>query len=269
MDPAEALHARLDHVGELRARLLGENLAVATGALTALRELAEDRSRPVAAAARVALDEATLRADPATVDFGRVSSDAIPPPRRVRLSGPPIASRFTAEPSASWIRVGTSTTGLHIAVSVKKWGRFDGEVVVTAPTGDLRIPVRLEVDRQPASIRPSDEDEPPRTTSPVTRPRAGAPPAANIVRPDPPAAASRAVSPPADRGVRARRDRAWVAGAVATVLGSPVVVGLFNADWGDRPGFTAVGILSVLVIGVVVGSLGRLAFPAGTPFPSG
>jgi roadblock/LC7 domain-containing protein len=146
------MFSRLGAAGELRSRLLGDNLAVAAGAHDALTEMAATDIRYVADAARAALREAAARPDPAMLHFGPVPQDEDPPRRTVRLQGPAIVRAGTLETSDPWIRTEEAEVGFDVTVTTARAGSFHGHVTVRGPTGEVTVPVDLEVLPKPTPL---------------------------------------------------------------------------------------------------------------------
>jgi hypothetical protein len=150
--PAEMVEAissslaatRLGVAVELRDRLLGTDLGQALAAWNALTGLVADDSRRVSAAADEAVRAADLRVTPDVVDLG-----VLPPGTRqvvdLRLSGPPLALVASAVATEEWLSAEVDDDGLlHVAVAPPAPGTYQGTLVVTSPTGEHPVPVRLE-----------------------------------------------------------------------------------------------------------------------------
>ena len=150
--PAEVVEAvgsafaatRLGVAVELRDRLLGPDLGQARAAWNALPGLVSDDSRRVSSTAEEAVREAGLRVTPDSVDLG-----ALPPGTRqvvdLRLSGPPLALVASAVAAEEWLSAEVDDDGmLHVAVAPPAPGMYQGTLVVSSPTGEHPVPVRLE-----------------------------------------------------------------------------------------------------------------------------
>ena len=224
------MFTRIGAVSELRVRLLDDNVAAAVGAHEALREIASTDIRYVADAAQAALQEARLRPDERELRFGVVDVGADPGARLVRLQGPPVARAPTFRPSQTWIRVTETADGLAVSVDTSTPGMHRGELTVTGPTGEVVLPVEVEV-RLAAPAR-SASQPPEHAPAPASAPASAleSPPVPEPEpesTPQPTPLADAAVGP----GARTAAVRLWVASAVLAAA----VAGLFVLTW---PGST-------------------------------
>ena len=143
------MFSRLGAVTELRSRLTSDHLPVAAGACEALREIAGTDIRYVADAATAALEEAAIRPTESELHFGEVAVGADAGIRIVRLLGPPLARACTVRPSESWITVSDTAEGVAVSVATGRVGTHRGVLTVSGPTGEVLIPVDVQV-REPS-----------------------------------------------------------------------------------------------------------------------
>jgi hypothetical protein len=140
----------------------------------------------VSATAEEAVHQADLRVTPDVVDLG-----VLPPGSRqvvdLRLSGPPLALVASAVATEEWLSGEVDDDGLlHVAVAPPAPGSYQGTLVISSPTGEHPVPVRLEVVEGAAA------------------------PAAPAPRAEVPAAApTSTASTPDDRPARSTSPRAW------------------------------------------------------------
>ncbi|MFD7157380.1 caspase domain-containing protein [Kribbella sp. NPDC059898] len=137
--------ARFGVVDYLRERLAGTDLSQAYAAWQALLPMMNDDSRRVAEAATAAVQTGVARVTPAVLDLSATGT------AEVRLAGTPIALTAVASSTVSWLTV--EQDGPVIRVRADSAGAGKAAVVLTGPTGDQTIPVRMTV--------PDTESEPP------------------------------------------------------------------------------------------------------------
>jgi hypothetical protein len=142
------MFSRLGAVTELRSRLTSDNLPVAAGACQALREIAGTDIRYVADAARAALDEAAIQPAERELHFGEVAVGADAGVLAVRLLGPPLARACTTQAAENWIRVTDTAEGIAVSVDTSRAGAHHGSLTVRGPTGEVVIPVDVQVTEQ-------------------------------------------------------------------------------------------------------------------------
>ncbi|TCO21182.1 caspase domain-containing protein [Kribbella steppae] len=148
--------ARFGVVDYLRERLLGSDLSQAYAAWQALQPMVNDDSRRVALAATEALEVGVPRMTPEVLDLGTAGEG------EVRLDGAPIALIAVASSSVEWLRV--EQDGAIIRVRAGAPEDQEASVVVSGPTGEWTIPVRLtmpETESEPPPPPPEPEPEPP------------------------------------------------------------------------------------------------------------
>jgi hypothetical protein len=148
--------ARFGAVDYLRERLLGSDLSRAFAAWQALRPMVDDDSRRVALAATEALEQGVPRMIPDVLDLGTAGEG------EVRLEGPPIALTAVASSSVEWLSV--EQDGTIIRVRADEPAGQESSVLLTGPTGEWTIPVRLtmpDTESEPPPPPPEPEPEPP------------------------------------------------------------------------------------------------------------
>jgi hypothetical protein len=146
------MFTRLGAVGELRARLVGDDLEAALGARDALADTARTDIRYVAERANAALDEAAVHVAETELHLGRIEQGSAPQHRTVQLLGPPIARACVPRASHDWIRVDMTADGLDISIDTAAVGLLRGNVEVKGPTGQAIVPVEVDlIPRRPQS----------------------------------------------------------------------------------------------------------------------
>ena len=131
---------RFGVVDELRGRLNDADLGQAYAAWQALRNLVDDDSRKVSEAARRGLEEAAPRVTPEVLELADGATAG-----ELRLGGPPIARVAVASSDAPWIRVEQDAATVRVGVEPPAPGEHEGTVVVSGPTGECAVPVRIRV----------------------------------------------------------------------------------------------------------------------------
>jgi uncharacterized caspase-like protein len=130
---------RLAAVGSLRTLLVGDDVAVAAGALTLLQGLTGDDSVAVRTAAVEALVVAQLRPSPSMVELGEVTE------RTVTLAGAPLARIFHVTTETRWLRVshegGAVIVRTDPAAYPEGYGELRGDFTVTSRLGPVVVPV--------------------------------------------------------------------------------------------------------------------------------
>jgi len=178
--PAELLEAmdspltatRFGVVDDLRGRLRETDLGQAYAAWQALQRMVDDDSRKVSEAARRGVEAAVPRVIPEALELGTVDSG--PVVGELTLSGPPIALVAVADAGVSWLRVEQDGAVARVVAEPEGAGEYEGAVLVSGPTGECTVPVRLRVAERPAvpveppeSPVPSEPSVPP---APVVQP---------------------------------------------------------------------------------------------------
>jgi hypothetical protein len=149
------MFSRLGAVTELRSRLTSDNLPVAAGACQALTEIAGTDIQYVSVAARAALHEAAIRPAERELHFGEVAVGADAGVLAVRLLGPPLARACTIQAVENWIRVADTAEGIAVSVDTSRVGAHHGSLTVRGPTGEVVIPVDVQVTEQSPGPLPS------------------------------------------------------------------------------------------------------------------
>lgn len=191
------MFSRLGAVTELRGRLISDNLPVAMGAFEALREIAGSDIQYVAEAATAALREAAIRPAEAELRFGTVAAGTEPDARVLPLLGPPLARACTYQASESWIVVTETAAGPSVSVRARHAGAYRGTLTVKGPTGEVTVPVEVDVRAAPPAVavvpaplaaRPEPVSRSAPVAPPPATPTAAAPPVTAVSRHEPPAA---------------------------------------------------------------------------------
>lgn len=131
-------------VSELRDRLAHPDLAVALGALEALRVVASTDAKVVADDASSVITWAAPQVSPPVVDFGELAPDDVLEVRReLRVTGVPLAREVSVEAVPPLAAVADS--GL-VTVTFSPTGRsYAGSLTVSSPTGSVVVPVTASV----------------------------------------------------------------------------------------------------------------------------
>ncbi|HWD78296.1 MAG TPA: caspase family protein [Kribbella sp.] len=210
--------ARFGVVDYLRERLSDEDLGQAYAAWQALGRMVGDDSRKVSDAAAAALAIGVPKITPAVVDLGATGT------AELRLEGPPIALTAVASSTVSWLKV--EQDGPVVRVRVDDAGGGEASLVLSGPTGDRTIPVRMTV--------PETESEPP---APPPEPRPEPEPSP---QPEPPRQRPTSLSAvggePATVAAQAEPGAAWSVpwwAVVVLVLGSAFLI-LVNWPGGSQ-----------------------------------
>lgn len=139
------MFTRLGAVGELRARLYGEDVPAALGAQAALADLSRTDIKYVGDAAAEALGGAALRVTESELGFGEVERGATADSLVLHLSGPPIARACAFSTSERWIRIEEARDGPRVSIDTTAAGRLRGSITVKGPTGEAVVPVSVDV----------------------------------------------------------------------------------------------------------------------------
>lgn len=167
--------ARFGVVDYLRERLVGSDLGQAYAAWQALQPMVNDDSRRVALAATKALEEAVPRVTPAVLDLSTTGE--------LRLEGPPITLIAVASSSVAWLKV--EQDGQTIRVRAEEPAGQEASVVLSGPTGEWTVPVRLtlpDTESEPPPPPPEPEPGPPQPV-PQPEPPHAEPPQEKIPQP--------------------------------------------------------------------------------------
>jgi hypothetical protein len=163
------MFTRRGAVGELRSRLLGDNLPAAAGAWEALTELTND-IKSIADEAKAALREAAIHPAETELRFGPLKQGSSPSHQMVRLLGPPIARACRPHPTHAWIHVTETAGGFDISVETTQTGTLEGRLNIKGPTGEASVTIEAEVvpappkppakEKSPAAQKPFHDDQP-------------------------------------------------------------------------------------------------------------
>ncbi|MGB6162252.1 MAG: caspase family protein [Pseudonocardiaceae bacterium] len=175
------MFTRLGAVSELRSRLTSDNLPAAAGAVDALAEMARNDIGAVAEPAAAALHEVQVQTVQPELNFGQVATGSTPAHQTIQLLGPPLARVCTFEASHSWIRVEETAEGFDVSVDTSGTGDLRGAITLKGPTGELVIPVNVQVRPVPQpprslNVQPPDIPEqrsvsdPPHVPDPASSP---------------------------------------------------------------------------------------------------
>jgi uncharacterized caspase-like protein len=143
------MYSRIGAIGELRARLLSENLPAAAGAHEALVEMAGTDIGHVAELAEAAAREAAVHTDIESVHLPAVPTGAPSPHATVRLLGPPLARVCTPVVSDDWLRVSTTGAEVDMYVDTRRPGLLHGTLTLKGTTGEVVVAVDAEVSGVP------------------------------------------------------------------------------------------------------------------------
>lgn len=142
--------SRLMGVGELAQLATSTDLDVAAAARHALRCLAEDDSRSVAAAAATALGRTSIRLTPDRVDFGEVTPGTPHVFTDVLIAGPPLAVA-AATVTAAGPGLRAALVGQHVRILWQPRSDWlDGSVTVHGPAGWAEVRVTGQLAESPA-----------------------------------------------------------------------------------------------------------------------
>jgi len=144
------MYARLGAVGELRSRLVSDNLPVAVAAYDALAELARTDIRYVAEPAAAALTEAAVQPAETELHFGIAEQGSVRPHQIVQLFGPPIARACVPNPSHAWIHVDQVAEGLDISIDTIGTGTLRGTLGLKGHAGEAVIAIAIDLVSPPA-----------------------------------------------------------------------------------------------------------------------
>ena len=156
----QSMFTRRGAVGELRSRLLGDNLPAAAGAWEALTELAND-IKFVADEAMAALSEATVRPAETELRSGQLVQGSPSPHWKVRLLGPPIARSCKADASHVWLHITETAEGFDISIDTDRVGTLKGSINFKGPTGEAVVTIKANVVPAPPEtpVAKPDRDE--------------------------------------------------------------------------------------------------------------
>ena len=139
------MYSRIGAIGELRARLMSDNLSAAAGAHGALTEMAGTDIGHVAELAEAACREATVQADNTEIHFGPIQTGSLPPHRTIQLVGPPIARACVPQVTDDWLVVTVAESEVDISIDTERAGKLHGTVTLKGPTGAFVVTVDAEL----------------------------------------------------------------------------------------------------------------------------
>lgn len=188
------MFTRLGAVSELRSRLASDDLPVAAGAYDALADIARTDIQYVADAAAAGMQDVALGVEEPELYFGQVRQGSDPLHRTLHLLGPPLSRTCTFQASHTWLTVEETPGGFDVSVDTSVVGRRQGSVTITGPTGEVTIPVDVE-------ITPGATEQPPPSSKPAASPESTSADTAVQTLAGKPAA-----GPPADPSKSSARD---------------------------------------------------------------
>ncbi|MEU4222542.1 YncE family protein, partial [Actinoplanes sp. NPDC026623] len=137
--------SRLMGVGELAQLVTSSDLVMAAAAHLALRRLADDDSRTVAAAAATVLGRTAVRLNPDRVDFGEVPHGTPHLVADVIVEGPPLAFA-TATVTASGPGLRAALTGRNLRILWQPRSDWlDGSITINGTAGWAEVRVTGQV----------------------------------------------------------------------------------------------------------------------------
>ncbi len=115
----------------------GPDLPLAAAARLALEQMLNDDSKAVEDAVQAALERSSLRVSPAILDFGIVERAGSPVVRTVMVEGPPLVEALTITPSSPALHVKRAGRAIEIALN-------PSDVALIAPTTELEAAVEFQ-----------------------------------------------------------------------------------------------------------------------------
>ena len=234
-------YARLGAVAELRARLISENLPVASSAREALAQVAATDTRLVADVATQALGEVTLSVSPEGLDFGASVVGRASPAQRLELGGPPLARAAAVSVSDPWIRIQERQGGGYdVTVTPPGEGAASGALIFRAVDADVTVPVAVHGVPASAADSSAEASSPAVSSAEASSPAVSSPMVASIAdqsartTPILPGSAPRNAPDGTSSGGAVRpatRGSGWLAIAGGGALVLTVVIGFATGGW--------------------------------------
>ncbi|HET9256962.1 MAG TPA: hypothetical protein VFO16_17440 [Pseudonocardiaceae bacterium] len=108
-------------------------------------EMARNDIGAVAEPAAAALLDVRVQTAEPELNFGRMPAGSAPVHQTIHLLGPPLARVCAFVASHAWIRVEESAEGFDVSVDTSRIGDLRGTITLKGPTGELTIPVHVDV----------------------------------------------------------------------------------------------------------------------------
>lgn len=159
--------ARLSAVQEFAIISAGEHLPLAAAARSALRQMTDDDSRRVSAAAAEALEQTALRLSASVVNLGEVTAGTETQSAEIRIEGGPLALASILAAQDGPVRARIDGSLLHLAWRPAEPGELTTTVRLTGLAGNAQVQVigRAIADKFPSVI--SDQPDGPHAVEPM------------------------------------------------------------------------------------------------------